>query len=110
MQLDDLRRFFGGGIREVSGRRWLDTRVGGLRTFIICRARNGGGTTFDLAVFTPHTRELDPCRATDDPWRATDERQEWSLEGEHVVPRLRSGFQFAGCRRGILFAVNTSEP
>jgi hypothetical protein len=103
MQLQDLARVFGGCIREFGDRRWLDTRVGGLRAFIIDRAANSSGGTFDLAVFTPRTRELDP-------FFSRDEGQEWRLEGEHVLPHLTSGFLFAGCRRGILFATSMGEP
>jgi len=103
MQLQDLARVFGGRIREFGDRRWLDTRVGGLRAFIVCRAANSSGVTFDLAVFTPHTRELDP-------FLSRDEGLEWRLDGERVLPHLRSGFLFAGCRRGILFASNMGEP
>lgn len=96
MQLEDLVRVFGGRIRELGDRRWLDTHVGGLRTFIVCRAANGSGITFDLAVFTPHTRELDP-------FFSRDEGPEWRLDGHRVVLHLREGFLFAGCRRGIEF-------
>jgi hypothetical protein len=103
MLLEDLKQVFGGRTREISDRRWLDTSVGGLRTFIICRITNGGGVTFDLAVFTPHTRELDP-------FCAREEGREWCLDGGRVVPRLRDGFLFIGCPRGILFASNTSDP
>jgi len=85
MRLEDLSRVFGGRIREVSDRRWLDTHVGGLRAFVISRATNDGGGTFDLAIFTPDTRELDP-------FFARDEGQEWQLDGERVLPRLKAGF------------------
>jgi hypothetical protein len=89
MLLEDLRRVFGGRIRELNGRRWLDTHVGGLRAFIVCRATNAHGVTFDLAVFSPHTRELDPFFARED-------GQEWSLEGERVVPSLRAWLRLLG--------------
>jgi hypothetical protein len=101
-RLEDLRKVFGGRIREFSERRWLDTRVGGLRAFIVSRATDRG-TTFDLAVFTPSTRELDPFFARED-------GLEWQLEGDLVLPCLRAGFSFTGCRRGILFARNHDEP
>lgn len=103
MGLEELGRIFSGSIRELGDRRWLDTHVGGLRAFIICRATKDGGATFDLAVFTPSTLELDPLFAK-------AEGQDWRLEGEHVLPRLKAGFLFTGCRRGILFASCNAEP
>jgi hypothetical protein len=103
LDLGDLRRVFGGRIHEDRDRRWLDARVGGLRTFIICRATKDGGVTFDLAVFTPYTREIDP-------FSAREKGREWQLDGEHVLPRLRAGFVFTGCRGGVLFARNMHEP
>src|SRR5205823_1571704 len=39
-----------------------------------------------------------------------EEGQEWSLDAELVLLRLRPGFLFQGCRRGILFASNSGEP
>lgn len=103
MRLEDLTRVFGGTIRTVGKRTWLDTKVGGLRTFVVRRVTEDHGVTFDLAVFTPHTRELDP-------FFAREEGLEWALGDDRAVPRLESPFIFAGCRRGILFARNTGEP
>lgn len=104
MRLEELVPVFGGHIRELGDRRWLDTHVGGLRAFVICRAAIAGGVTFDLAVFTKDTRELDP-------FFARDESTDWKLEGDpQDLPRLKDGFVFAGCRCGILVASNTSEP
>lgn len=103
MRLEELKQIFGGRIRELGERRWLDARVGGLRAFIVSRITSDGVVTFDLAVFTPQTRELEP-------FFARDEGQEWRLDGERVLPRLREGFLCEGCRRGILFASSIGEP
>ncbi|HEY1546940.1 MAG TPA: hypothetical protein VGG28_03935 [Kofleriaceae bacterium] len=101
MQLDDLARVFGGQIRAYHDRRWLDAQIGGLRAFVVCRATSAG-TVFDLAVFTPRTRELDP-------FFARDPGDEWVL-AERAIPTMPAGFVFAGCRRGILFATSVDEP
>jgi hypothetical protein len=104
MHLDDLLPVFGGQIRETADHIWLDTEVGGLRSFVIRRSTKDGGHTFDLAVFTLQTRELDPffSRSQGDEW--------WLGEEPVELPRLKAGVVFAGCRRGILFATTTTDP
>lgn len=101
MQLDDLIPILGGQIHETADRTWLDTEVCGLRSFVATR---DGGVTFDLAVFTPRAREVDPffSQRHDDEW--------WPGEEPVELPRLKAGFVFSGCRRGILFATSTTAP
>lgn len=101
MNLEDLIPVLGGRIRATAERRWLDTHVGGLRSFVVVRATRSGEVTFDLAVFTPQAKELDP-------FFSKGEGDEWWLGKEPVeLPRLKAGFVFTGCRRGILFATST---
>jgi hypothetical protein len=103
IRLDGLRHVFGGELRELDGRRWLETHVGGLRVFVIAHVDQAGGLTFELAVFTPHARELHP-------FFARDEVPAWHLVGERAPPRLEDGFVITGCHRGILFARGTGAP
>jgi hypothetical protein len=103
MRLDELKDVLGGDLREGGDRTWLETRVGGLRAFVICRRVGERDEMFDLAVFTPEARCADPF----------DSRQgfhDWLLENEHVMPRLTHGFLFSGCRDGILFASSGGQP
>ena len=86
---------FGGQIRALGDRRWIDTRVGGLRVFVVQRGR-----VLDIAVFTPETRELDP-------FLASAHTDEWVLD---VLPTLSHGFVFTGCRGGVLYATTVARP
>jgi len=96
--LEGIARVLGGVVRTTNNLCWLDTTVGELRAAVIRRSN-----MFDLAVFTPETRELDPFLAN-----PTDE---WRLDGPDVViPRLRHGYEFSGCRGGVLFARSMSTP
>jgi hypothetical protein len=101
-RLEELRRVFGGTIRALGERRWLDTRIGGLRTFVVQRGR-AATVTLDLAVFMPDTRELDPFHARVD-------TSEWVLGPDQALPSLSHGFVFAGCRGGVLFAKSVRQP
>lgn len=105
MRLDELKEVLGGELREDGDRTWLETRVDGLRTFVISRRTATGNEVFELAVFTPDARRRDPF---DD---ATG-RLGWLLENEIALPRLTHGFVFTGCRQGILHAdgLSTSTP
>ncbi len=102
MRLYELQRVFGGHIRDYAGRRWLDATIGGLRAFVIRRTTDEGDETFDLAIFTPTTRERDP-------FFARDSGHTWRLDGDPVLPVLCAGFVFTGCHRGVLFARDTGQ-
>jgi len=102
VRLDELQRVFGGHIRDYQGRRWLDASIGGLRAFVVRRANDQGDETFDLAIFTPHTRERDP-------FFSRDSGHLWRLDGDPVLPVLSAGFVFTGCHRGVLFARDTGQ-
>lgn len=101
-RLDELQRVFGGEVRTRDERQWLDTRISGLRAFIIRRG-HGGTTTFELAMFTPRARDIDPFLARID-------TAEWILDPDQGLPRLPRGFLFTGCRGGVLFATCIGEP
>jgi hypothetical protein len=102
LRLEDLAKIFGGEIRTFEERTWLDTHIGGLRAFVVRRVTANHSVTFDLAVFTKHTRELDPFFARES-WH------HWAVKDDEI-PRLEHNFVFVGCDRGILFARNTGEP
>jgi hypothetical protein len=96
--LEDLARVLGGVVRVTDDLHWLDTKIGELRAAVIRRSN-----LFDLAVFTPDTLEPDPF-LTD----AADVRR---IDGpDLVIPRLRHGYEFSGCRGGVLFARSMSTP
>jgi hypothetical protein len=102
MTLDELAKVLGGVVRIADGRRWLDTTVGELRAVVIRRVGPvSSAVAFDLAVFTPHTRELDPFHPHPD---------EWHLDGMRAIPRLRYGYVFAGCPGGVLYAASMAVP
>jgi hypothetical protein len=103
VRLEDLAHRFGGQVRTLGARSWLDTRVGGLRTFVIRRVTEEHTVAFELAVFMKRSKARDPFFELE--WN-----EEWKLEGKDEVPALRHGFVFAGCHRGVLFARNTTPP
>jgi hypothetical protein len=79
--LEDLAGVLGGNVRFTYGRIILDTDIGGLRAFVVRRVLPLSNTVvFDLAVFTPDTRELDPFFT----------HREWRLDGDLASPRLGS--------------------
>jgi hypothetical protein len=102
--LDELARVLGGVVRITGAHHWLDTAVGDLRAVVIRRpGPHSSMTTYDLAVFMPCAREQDPFHPHYD--------AEWRLDGQDVVlPRLRHGYVFSGCRAGVLFATSPSPP
>lgn len=94
--LESLAKVLGGVVRITNNVCWLDTSVGDLRAAVIRRSN-----MFDLAVFTPDTRELDPFQ--------TDPADVWRVDApDLVIPRLRHGYEFSGCRSGVLFARSMS--
>lgn len=103
-RLKALRRVFGGHIRNARGRAWLDTRVDGLRAVVIRRATPIARIAFEVAVFTPETDEVDPfiSRIPGGYW--------YLYTRWNVLPRLRHGFVFQGCRHGVLIATSTRTP
>jgi hypothetical protein len=100
--LEELARILGGAIRTSHDHDWLDTTVGELRAAVIRRVRmNSGTVVYDLAVFMPCVRQLDPFG-----WN----REVWHLDGAHAAPRLRHGYMFGECRAGVLFATSSVAP
>jgi hypothetical protein len=98
VNLEELGRVLGGTIRFTHDQSWLDTSIGGLGAAVICRR----DARFDVAVITPAARELDPLHP---------HGEEWRLQGAaFVVPRLRHGYLFTGCRAGVLFATSWAPP
>ena len=96
--LDDLAAVIGGTVRSAPEHS-LDTKIGGFRAVIISRRRPlSESTAFDLAVWTPVARELDPFHLAG---------KSRSL-GE--VPHLPHGFVFTGLCGGVLTATSTSPP
>ncbi len=98
-RLDELQRVFGGDLRVLGDRRWLEASVSGLRTLVIERPHGA----LELAVATPDAADRDPFLARLD-------GAEWVLADDHEPPRLAHGFVFAGCRAGVLFATSEHIP
>jgi hypothetical protein len=90
--IEDLARSLGGVVRVTPKHRVLETKIGRLRAAVI-RRHHIDLCLYDLAVFSPDARELDALHHHDDIWH---------LDRAEVV--LRSGYVFAGCRGGVLFA------
>lgn len=102
VRLQQLRRAFGGTLRDHGERRWLETTMGGLRVWVAYR-EHAGRRRYELAVFTPGANELAPF---------TNRRyvNEWYLEPRLALPKLQHGFVFAGCPGGVLLATYAGEP
>ena len=103
LRLEDVARVVGGQLRFDGPQVSLETKIGGLRALVVRRVTRTGPITLDLAVATPHARELEPLFAID---RTVD----WVLDEDRAIPRLEHDFVFTGCRRGVLFAVSTGNP
>lgn len=94
-----------GALRVRGGTRYVETSIGGLRAAVIRREAPLSKTvTYDLAIASQSTRELDPMfqHTGVDEWRLDDSRV--------TVPPLRHDYVFAGCRGGVLFATTYSTP
>ena len=101
VRLEDVARIVGGQISFPGDRTSLETQVGGLRAFVVRRISRTGRVTLDVAVLTPEAPEQGPN---------FEKGYEWVLDDELAIPRLESGFVFAGCRRGVLYARNIGDP
>lgn len=100
--LEELARVLGGVIRVDTEHHWLDTTIGNLRAAVIRRAHPVSyATRYDLAVFMPDARELDPLRGVT--------HNGMRLDGDSQ-PRIGHGYLFIGCHAGVLSATSVKPP